>query len=323
MSFQDIKGQDKAIGLLREFMKQGRLASSYLFLGPEGIGKNLTAKTFAKALNCENNLSDSCDRCSSCLKMEKLTHPDLHFISPSLSSNTDKFEAIKIEDIRQLQRDINLKAYEAKKKIFIIDNAHNLTPEASNAMLKILEEPPPDSLIILISHKPSLLFKTIISRCQILKFYPLPREKLKEILKSNYGLDNHQAHFLAYFSEGRLGLALKLKDKDTLREKNRIIDEFGLYNRPHLEDSLTQSREELRRSLNLLSVWFRDIYLIKAGIPNSEIINLDRRTELIRLTKRYSFSDLDKILKSISDALLYLERNINIKLLYSWLLAGL
>ncbi len=176
---------------------------------------------------------------------------------------------IKIEYIRQLQRDINLKPYEGKIKVFIIDNAHRLTPEASNSILKILEEPPKDSLIILISDKPVLLFKTIISRCKILKFLSLNRAKLQEIFKKDYGLDNNMAHFLAYFSEGRLGRALRLKDTDILKEKNRIIDKFVLSRKPSLDNLSIQNKEEVRGYLNILATWFRDIYLIKIGMPHS------------------------------------------------------
>ncbi|MFH0790715.1 MAG: DNA polymerase III subunit delta' [Candidatus Omnitrophota bacterium] len=317
MSFKDIKGQDKTIAILKEYLRQSRVASAYLFAGPEATGKKLIAGIFAKALNCRENIFDSCDTCPSCLKMDKSGHPDLHFIGGPADNNTDKTDAIKIEDIRQLQKDINLKPYEAKIKVFIIDNAHRLTPEASNALLKILEEPPMHSLIILITHKPALLFKTIISRCQVLKFYPLTRNKLKEILKTDYSLNDNQAHFLAYFSEGRLGYALMLKEKDILKDKNRIIDGFLSHKNIALGNSLEKNRHELRAYLNIMAVWFRDIYLIKAGYPGSEIINSDRENELLASTDKYSFNDLDEIFKSISNTVLYLEENLNIKLLLS------
>ena len=317
MSFEDIKGQDRPIQVLKEYLRQSRLAGGYLFLGAEGVGKNLAAKTIAKTVNCQKQGLDSCDTCISCLKIDKHQHPDVHLVGSAdpLAGDTGTSEAVKIEDIRNLQKEISLRPYEGKRKVFIIDNAHNLTAEASNALLKILEEPPSDSLIILISSKPSLLFKTIISRCKVVKFYPLPRTQLEVILKKDYHLDNSQAHFLAYFAEGRIGGALRLKDTDILREKNRIIDEFGFLKRRVEDNSLIQNRENVRGILNILAGWFRDIYLIKTGLPHSELINLDRREELLRFINRYSFADLDEILKAISDSLLFLEQNINIKLL--------
>lgn len=317
MSFKDIEGQDKTISILKEYLRQSRIASAYLFTGPEAIGKRLAARIFAKALNCKESPLDSCDNCLSCIKMDKSGHPDLHFIGGSLDNTPDKTDVIKIEDIRQLQKDISLKPYEAKIKVFIIDNAHCLTPEASNALLKILEESPVYSIIILISHKPALLFKTIISRCQVLKFHPLPRNELEEILKKDYCLNDDQAHFLAYFSEGRLGYALMLKDKDILKDKNRILNGLLLHKNLFPGNSLEKNRHDLRVYLNVIVVWFRDIYLLKAGYPDSEIINSDRKNELFSLMNKYSFTDLDEIFKTISDTLLYLEENLNIKLLLS------
>lgn len=323
MSFKDIKGQDQAIEILKEHIRQSRLSQGYLFLGPQGVGKRMVAKTLAKALNCQNETLDSCDRCISCLKIEKGQHPDVYVIDASVAadlndeqgkSETGNSGAIKIGHIRQLQKNINLKPYEAKLRVFIIDNAHNLTPEAANALLKILEEPPAKSLIILVSAKPGLLFKTIISRCQAIKFYPMAREKLKEVLTGDYGLEAGLAHFLAYFCEGSLGQALALKDADIFREKNMVIDTLALPRRHGLED-LSLKREDVRNYLNILAAWFRDIYLVKIGMPHLELINFDRRSELLRSMQYFSFMDLDEILNCLSDTLSYLEQNINIRLL--------
>lgn len=306
MSFKDIRSQDKAIQILKEYIKESRLQGGYLFAGPEGIGKVLVAKTLAKAVNCYRDCLDSCDNCISCIKIEKNQHPDVHTYGFS------------IEDARQLKKDISLKPYEAKKKVFIIDNAHHLTTEASNALLRVLEEPPRDSLIILVSSKPRLLFKTIISRCKIIRFHPLKRMELEEILKKDYCLDSELAHLLAYFCEGRIGSALRLKDTDILREKNRIIDEFVSSSKSQSLESLsTQNRENMREYLNILAAWFRDIYLIKIGMPHSELINLDRKAQILKFMSRYTLFDLDEILNHIKDAFLYLEQNVNIKLLLS------
>jgi DNA polymerase-3 subunit delta' len=259
---------------------------------------------------------DCCDKCPSCLKIDKDQHPDVHVIDSEGAE-------IKIECIRQLQSQISFKPYEGKKKVFIIKNAHNLNVASSNAFLKTLEESPGESLIILVSEKPSLLLKTIISRCQLLKFNPLARPELEEILTKDYSLESGLAHFLAYFCEGRLGHALRLKDTQILREKNRIIDEFVFSRRQSLEKIPVQNREETRNYLNILTSWFRDMYLIKIGMPHSELINLDRKAELLKSMPQFSFLDLDEILNSISDSLFYLDQNINIKLLKSNLKAEL
>ena len=341
MSFGDIKGQERSTQIIKGYLQSSAFRGAYLFIGEEGIGKYLVARTLAKAINCLNRQDDSCDSCASCLKIEKRGHPDIHYIELTDSDN------IKIEAIRSIKKDISLKPYEAKSKVFIINDAHNLTAEAAGALLKILEEPPKNNLIILVSSKPALLFKTIISRCKIIRFYPLKRSELKQMLKKDYSLDDNLAHFLAYFSEGRIGAALKLKDADILKEKNRIIDEFTIPNAAYqrsyasgsrsytktdttfgisgksLESSLTQNKENVRNCLNILASWFRDMYLVKIGMSHSELINLDRKMDLLRIINRYTMFNLDDTLKSISDSLLYLEQNVNIKLLLSSLKAGL
>jgi len=210
---------------------------------------------------------------------------------------------------------MSLKAYEGRTKVFIIDNAHKMTAEAQNALLKILEEPAKDSLIILVTDKPNLLFKTVLSRCKVLKFSPLRRQQLKRIFRDDYALDENTAHYLAYFSEGRLGCALRLKDADILREKNDVIDDFIFSRSLGLKKLPAQEREDLSRYLNILAAWFRDLYLLKSGLSGSELINCDRKPELSVQMGRLSIADLNRIIDSISEAVSYLERNINTKLL--------
>lgn len=308
MSFSAIKGLEKPIEILNSYIENSRLEAGYLFVGPEGVGKRTAALALAKRLNCLEPKADSCGYCSSCLKISNNQHPDLHIIAGDEPQ-------IKIDAIRQLQKEINLKAYEGKFKIFIIDNAHNLTAEASNALLKILEEPPRGSLIILISDKPGLLFKTVISRCKVVKFPPLKRQALEGILKRDYKLDAGLAHFLAYISDGSLGKALKLKDQGLIGKKNILIDRFVLAAKPNIESLASATRADVRNSLNLLVTWFRDIYMLKAGMPQEEVINSDRQKELALSVSRLSFLDLDSILGSITSAIAHLEQNVNTRLL--------
>ena len=222
---------------------------------------------------------------------------------------------IKIEDIRAILRQASFRPYEGRSKVFIIDNAHKLNSEAANSLLKVLEESPKDVLIILITHKTQNIIKTVLSRCKVIKFSPLIRAQLENILIKNYALDKTSAHFLAYYAEGRLGLALRLKDTPLLQEKNRIFDSFILSSKPLDRNLMGQNKDQLRVSLNILASWFRDVYLLKAGLTNSEIIHLDRQSDLLKQTHRFSFKQLDDIMATISESSLYLDKNINSKLL--------
>jgi len=309
MPFSVIQGQDKPVSQLKKLLAHGCISGSYLFVGPEGVGKYLVSRCFAKALNCQRFVGDFCDECSSCAKIEKNQHPDVHFI------DTGEDE-IKIDHIRALRRDINLRPFEARNKVFILRNADKLNAESSSALLKTLEEHPRDAVIILVTAKPKMLFKTIISRCQIVRFSSVPVRQLEELLKKKHGLQESEAHFLAFFSEGKPGLALELKERQFYSFKNLVINEFGLTQK---KTSLSLGQEidkvSLRDVLNILASWFKDLYLLKNGIAARSLINLDRKTDLWMLKDALSFKELDMAMKFIFDSLGYLENNVNPKLL--------
>jgi hypothetical protein len=138
---------------------------------------------------------------------------------------------------------------------------------------------------------------------------------MEDVLIRDYKLERSYSHFLAYFSEGRLGRALRLKEGDVFSKKNTIIDKFILSSRPSIDAIVSKDRVEVRETLNLLASWFRDIYLIKAGLREDELINLDRKPELLKYSGKFSFSDLDRILNDISNAIYGLDQNINTRLL--------
>jgi DNA polymerase-3 subunit delta' len=308
MRFSDVLGHERALSIVKAHLENNRFSGAYIFSGPEGIGKKMVAKIIAQELNCLDENNRPCEICGSCLKIQKEQHPDLHIIQNGESQ-------IKIEDIRDILKQASLRPYEGKTKVFIIDNAHKLNIESANSLLKVLEEPPKDVLIILITHKPQNIIKTVLSRCKVIKFSPLIRTQLENVLTSNYSLDKTSAHFLAYYAEGRLGLALRLKDTPLLQEKNKIFDAFILSAKPLDRNVMGQSKEQLQVSLNILASWFRDIYLLKCGLSDKETIHLDRHSDLLKLTFRFSFKQLDDIMLALSESSLYLEKNINSKLL--------
>ena len=322
MSFKDIKGHQKAVESLKVAIKAGRFGHAYLFVGPESVGKNLVAKTLAKTLNCETNQTDSCDICSSCIKIDKNIHPDVTWIVPEGKGNT-----IKIEKIRQLRNNINLKPYEGRKKVYIIDKAHLMTDAAANSLLKTLEEPPPDSVLILISEKPERLFYTIKSRCQIIRFKPMSATCLEGILKKEHNLSTDFSHFLAYFSSGRLGKALRLKDEDALKWKNEVIDLFTPINNNRVTAQAQSSiifdddrvffngdKEKILLALNVLSVWYRDILILKKAQTENIVINSDRIDLVYSKLSECSEEGLLNMLEEVRKTISLIRQNVNPKL---------
>jgi DNA polymerase III subunit delta' len=306
MGFTSIKGNQQAVEILRRYIQDGRMQGGYLFCGPQGVGKKMTALVLAKALNCASLTGDSCDRCPSCLKTDTGNHPDVHIISKA-------DDDIKIEDIRSFQREMGLRSYEGRVKVFIIDNAHLMTPEASNALLKILEEPPANSVLILITDKLSLMLKTVLSRCRTIKFTPLERLRLENLLRVDYSVDTQTAHCIAFISEGRIGRALYLKESDFLTEKNRVIT--GFLEPEKAGDLDGADRDQMRRYLMILATWLRDIYLCQAGMMPEEFIHSDRSSQIQSAAKESSPEKAYNLLSAVASALRDLDGNVNTKLL--------
>lgn len=314
MSFDKIKGQERAVAYLKEMLKTDRLSGAYLFLGPDGVGKSLTAKELAKAINCQEVKLDSCDHCLACRRIDNFNHPDVKWIRPDENSGS-----IKIEQIRQMRDDINLTPYESHKKIYIIQESEAMTEEASNALLKTLEEPSLNSLLILTAQSPERLLPTILSRCQKLFFSYLKVESVKEILLKVYGLEENIADFLAKLSDGKLGRAIKLKDKNILEEKNRIIDEFTNLNLLASGIFDIEDQEYIELALEILVAWFRDMLVLKSGLETSLLVNIDRESELKRKVFLYSFEDLQKKIEAIIRTHNLIRQKVNPKLVFDCL----
>ncbi|MBI5123846.1 MAG: DNA polymerase III subunit [Candidatus Omnitrophica bacterium] len=293
MSFSDIKGQDSAVSFLKASLNSGRLAHAYIFSGPHGVGKFLTALSFAEALNCKN---------------------------PVIVRPEKEGGSIKIDDIRQLIKDAYLKPFEGTKKVYIIDGAELMKHEAANALLKTLEEPPADSIIILISDSLRALFHTIVSRSQVVRFYPLKLKEIKDILIKEYSLDSVKAHVLSRLSSGRLGEALKFKDGDIYKNRLSLINGVSKGGLGELDfDNIP--KDNLALYLDILLAYFRDILNTKAGMEDSGLINIDRKDMISSEAKRLSFNYLENVMNNIFLTYSFLDRNANPKLAMSVLAA--
>jgi len=243
-SFKDIIGQDRALSVITATLKGGRVPNAFLFLGMEGVGKMKTALTLASALNCtEAGPGDGCMTCPSCLKVERGTHPDVIHVYPqseSLDSPQEeniiapqgekgKGEYIKIEQAKELVSALSFVPFEGKMKVAIIDRAEKMTWSAGNALLKVLEEPPPKTLLILLATRQDALPSTILSRCQRVKFAPLKTEDIVGWLMKHKEIPAEKASLISAMSEGSLGRAAMVDDK--FLERRRKIFEQVLHAR--------------------------------------------------------------------------------------------
>jgi DNA polymerase-3 subunit delta' len=287
-----VKGQDRAVSFLESAFESGRLSHAYLFQGPEGVGKETTALAFAQALNCEAEGLDACGRCRACKMAEGLSHPDIHLIFPAPSTikpaemaellasyardgyrEVDfgrKSAIISVETIlSEMVAKANQKPYIGPWKVFIIADADAMTTEAANTLLKTLEEPPSQTIIILTTSRPNALPVTVVSRCQLVPFSTLSRSVVKDVLlaDSRLGFDQASASEAASLSQGSAGRAVRMEKRGPMVDFDRVADLMtGKRTRdvPSLVNEATGlafrlGRAEQERILELMLLWFRDV----------------------------------------------------------------
>lgn len=310
MSFREVAGHSSAVKILQSSLKEKRLGISYIFYGPSGLGKSFVAKQFAKSLNCQLQDIDCCDNCAPCLRSEKLEYPDLHWLDIREDS-----QDIRIEQIRILQSEINLKPFEGRAKVFIINNCQALSEEAANCLLKVIEEPPPDSVIILITTNLRLVLPTIGSRCQKIKFSNLKRAHVSEILEKNYRLPWEQSRYLAHYLDGRIGEALSLSRSGFLSQRDIVLNSFLYSSTKTPLEYLFKDKGAAYQILSILMSWFRDVMCAKIGMPSEYWINQDRSSEISHEAKKYTYAQLLSVCATLAKSFEYLKSNVNMKLL--------
>jgi len=206
MRFAEIVGHGPQIELLRRIARGGRLAHALLLAGPPGIGKRAIADALTATLLCERGGEDACGECGACRQLAAGSHPDVLVVGLP----RDKRE-IPIDKARELNQFLRLQPLRGGRKIAIVDDAHLLNLPAQNALLKGLEEPPPESLAILVAHNADALLQTVRSRCQRVLFAPLEEAVVADLLATRLGVPADEAKALAAQSDGSVGRALRLR----------------------------------------------------------------------------------------------------------------
>jgi len=311
VSFKSVKGQDAAVRLFRNSLKRDRIAGAYLFWGPRGVGKKLLAKSLAKALNCEKSLSDACDRCNSCLKIDKDNHPDVYWLRGEGKTNQ-----VKIEQVRRLRDSIGLKPFEARRRVYVVDDAHLLTAEAGNALLKVLEEPPENSLFLLVSTDKSLLLPTIQSRCQPVRFLRLSSLTVEQILIESFNLEAGEAKSLARLCGGSPGRALQIKEQGYFEKRDKIVDALKSPSMLLGEGEWrARSREELFQTLDIIIEWCRDTLLLKFDL-DAYVTNIDRREKILEFISVSEITEngLEGIIERALTTYRLIKANVNPRL---------
>lgn len=327
----NIVGHDWAVATLAHHVCAGREQHAYLFTGASGVGKRTLAVAFARELLCAaaNTLCADSKKCRACTLIVEGKHPDVRMLAPVTTGKVIKSAKIGVERVRELVRHFSLRPVEAKRRIAILTNFELAGRAASDTLLKTLEEPPGNGIIIITAASSADLPPTIVSRCGQIPLRPLPRSLVQRALCKRWGASSEQADILARLSGGRLGRAVGLlNDESGLVSRSARLSELpallqaSRVDRLSYADRLRKDRGDLVAVLDLWGCWWRDVMHVAAGATTS-ITNTDRIAELAFVADRLTAADAAHAINSVRDAQRRLQSNANPRLALEVLLLDL
>ncbi|NUM25416.1 MAG: DNA polymerase III subunit delta' [Candidatus Buchananbacteria bacterium] len=320
-----IIGHSNIVTYLQNSLANKNLAHAYLFVGPDHLGKATVAKLFTHALVCHNfdqhKGSLPCGECPGCRQAIQEIHPDIYWLKREINEKTGKLKKnISIEQIRELQSKLNLRSFLNSYKVAVISDAQTLSLEAANALLKGLEEPSAKTVLILLSNTSSRLPKTIVSRCQVIKFRPVSDKEIIDYLTS-IKVERKKAKTLTAVSFGLPGLALRyyedhdgyLDFQETVRMFLALINQDISSRFKFISELVSNDVDETKEVLLTWRKILRDVLLIKNSVPNL-ISNGLVANDLERLAARFEAGDITAMINEIDLAKRYLDSNVGPKL---------
>lgn len=352
MSWDSIVGQQRVKGMLRRMIESGRLPHALLFHGPAGSGKDAMAIELARVLNCERGGDAACGECPSCEMMDSLRHPNLRLVFPlpardDESSPLDKFtpeemeevnaqidekaanpyhrilipkaSGIKVSSIREIRRDASFRAQGKGRLVVIISEAERMNPNAANALLKTLEEPGGDMLLVLTTSQRDALLPTIRSRCQLIRFDPLRPEDIRVALMRRHGIEEGIAEAAARMASGSFGDALDMALAGQVVTREEVLEYIRavVRNNPMQLHGIIQQaigkddRQAAIRFLVAVGSWFRDVLLLHEGLAEG-LMNEDLRDALTRFAEHYPHVHCGKALEEIDNAIEMIQKNLHL-----------
>lgn len=370
MAWSSVLDQDRVVQTLRRALAQERVAHAYLLHGPDGVGKRAVAYEMARALQCPEQADEACDACPTCRKTRRMVHPDVHvnlphpwsqekdrdeddigarirrlgenpyaaidyvrrpsLSDPSETSNQQVY--YRIDQVRQdIIQPMSLAKGEGRYKVNILIDAEKMREEAANAFLKLLEEPPPQTVFLLTTNRPDQLLPTILSRCQQLRFDPLLPDTIEKALVDREQMEPEAASMLARMADGSYSRALELAENDALMTSRELVLDFFRAAYTQKVESLdrciqelqNQGRERVKSVLRLMLRWMRDLLLYRTMGEEAPLVNVDQKEAVARFCDNLPDADLEGMVTLVEEAMELAERNVRVSLILTALAHGL
>ncbi len=348
--FEDIIGQEKIKHFFENAINSGRLSHAYLFYGIEGTGKVAAAFEIAKWLNCQGDAEKPCNKCKSCIKINKMEHPDVDYIMPVFIRKSENkkpeqiaeeiylkkrekvespykrvtFEgntSISIDTIRDVKSSSVFKPFEGKKKVVIISNAEKMTLDAANSILKLLEEPPKDLIFILTATDLGMIIPTIKSRCTKIKFSPLSNDEIMFSLIKYFNINDKESEIIANISTGSYTKALEylqegIEEENEFAEKLLeiiLLKDSKIYLDYAEELSNRKNLKFVKDVLTIINLWIKDAIHYK--ITEAEKTDIINNPIINQLSDNLYFEELELVNNEIEKSIDLINKNIYLYLI--------
>ena len=315
-TFKDVVGHKDIINYIRNAVREDKVSHAYILNGERGAGKKMLANLFAATLLCEKGGPDPCNECHSCRQAESGNHPDI------IKVTHEKPNSISVDDIReQVNNTIMIKPYQGPYKVYIIPQADMMTPQAQNALLKTIEEPPEYAVIMLLTENADTLLPTINSRCVMLKLRNIKDTLIKKYLMETMQVPDYKADMCPAFAQGNMGRAIMLANSEHFNEIRdeavqllKYINEMELSEIVQAVSRITAYKLEINDYLDIIMIWYRDVLLYKATKDMDKVVFKDQIKYIKERAKRSSYEGIELIIESLEKAKARLKANVNFDL---------
>lgn len=315
-SFKDVVGHKDILKYISSAVENNRVSHAYILNGERGSGKKMLANLFAMTLLCETGDNEPCGKCHSCKQAESGNHPDI------IRVTHEKPNSISVDDIRtQVNNTVDIKPYQGPYKVYIIPQADMMTPQAQNAILKTIEEPPSYAVFLLLTENAETLLPTINSRCVMLKLRNIKDTLIKKYLMENLEIPDYKADMCTAFAQGNMGRAIMLANSDHFNEIReeavqllKHISEMELNEIVAAVKNISVYKLEITDYLDIIMIWYRDALLYKATKEIDKVVFKDQLQSIKEQARKSSYEGIELILESLEKAKARLKANVNFDL---------